>query len=83
MANPVEQREAVRESIDGVLGKVRDHKQISHEHLSTCSLPLKIWIATFGRITSSPSKTRLSQITELETIITDFNGDDPALNDKL
>ncbi|KAG7668816.1 hypothetical protein Ndes2526B_g00522 [Nannochloris sp. 'desiccata'] len=43
MSNPVEQRKAVRESIDGVLAK----------------------------------------ITELETTITDFNGDNPALNLKL
>lgn len=83
MTNPVEQRKAVRESIDGVLGKVRDHKQISHEHLSTCSLPLEIEIIMFERITSSPSKTLLLQITELETLITDFNGDNPALNSKL
>jgi hypothetical protein len=83
MSNPVEQRKAVRESIDGVLTKVRDHHLIHLITLRSCFLSLSDYIHISFMMHLSTTNSLFSQITELETLITDFDGDNPALNAKL
>lgn len=82
MATPQEKRKAVREAIDGVLEQVRDH---IYEFivLVVGKVEGKHHVYNHFQQYKCIYPSLMLQIHELETLISDFNGENPALHAKL